>query len=86
MVVKSKALLLQIFICELESVDWIGVRLEEPFVPSVILLLVMDLILCQCTIIALQKKLLFVLILLLNLLCDLISTTHTFTESLSNFT
>ena len=85
-VVKSKALPLQIFICVLESVDWIGVRLKEPFVSPVILLLVVDLILRQCTIIALQKKLLLILVLLLNLLCDLFSSAHTFTESLANFT
>ena len=86
MVVKSETLFLNIFICVLESMDWIGIRLKEPFVPPVIFLLVMDLILCQCTIVALQKKLLFVLILLLNLLFDLISTAHTFAERLSNFT
>ena len=85
MVVKSKALPLEIFFSVLESMNWIGIRLEKPFVPPVIFLLVMDLILSQCTIIALQEKLLLVLVLLLDLLRDFFCTTHTFAESFSNF-
>ena len=84
MVIKIEALLFKVLFRELVGMDWISIILEELLISVVIFLLVVDLKLCFRTIITLNKELLLVCILLLNLLSHLISAAHALTKSFPN--